>query len=148
MWQGINGTTQPGACDSPAVSDKHSRTFFWVTWCHSKRKCIYLKFMLQAIRFFMSSNLTVQGLKVKNSPQFHFRFDVCQNVHIEMLNIKAPAGSPNTDGIHIENTNNVKIYNSAVSNGDSFFYTLKLFIFVCPFPTSEAHYLFGYQPSL
>lgn len=75
--------------------------------------------MLQAVRFFMSSNLIVKGLKVKNSPQFHFRFDGCQNVHIELLNIKAPAGSPNTDGIHIENTNNVKIYNSAVSNGDS-----------------------------
>lgn len=87
--KGINGSTQPGPCDSPV-----------------------------AIRFFMSSNLTVKGLKVKNSPQFHFRFDGCQNVHIELLNIKAPAGSPNTDGIHIENTNNVKIYNSAVSNGD------------------------------
>ena len=73
--------------------------------------------MLQAIRFFMSTNLRVRGLKVKNSPQFHFRFDGCQNVHIELLNIKAPAGSPNTDGIHVENTNNVKIYNSAISNG-------------------------------
>ncbi|KDP23351.1 hypothetical protein JCGZ_23184 [Jatropha curcas] len=71
-----------------------------------------------AIRFFMSSNLTVQGLKMKNSPQFHFRFDNCQNIHVEMLNIKAPALSPNTDGIHIENTNNVHIYNSVVSNGD------------------------------
>ncbi|KAB2621676.1 polygalacturonase [Pyrus ussuriensis x Pyrus communis] len=87
--KGINGTTQPGPCDSPV-----------------------------AIRFFMSSNLRVQGLKVKNSPQFHFRFDNCQNVHIESLTIKAPALSPNTDGIHIENTNNVKLYNSLISNGD------------------------------
>uniref|UniRef100_A0A2N9EJT3 Pectate lyase superfamily protein domain-containing protein n=1 Tax=Fagus sylvatica TaxID=28930 RepID=A0A2N9EJT3_FAGSY len=71
-----------------------------------------------AIKFFMSSNLTVQGLKVKNSPQFHFRFDACQYVEIELLNIDAPAQSPNTDGIHIENTNNVKIYNSVISNGD------------------------------
>jgi hypothetical protein len=77
-----------------------------------------LKFMMQAIKFFMSSNLTVQGLKVKNSPQFHFRFDACQYVEIELLNIDAPAQSPNTDGIHIENTNNVKIYNSVISNGN------------------------------
>ncbi|KAF7817998.1 polygalacturonase [Senna tora] len=87
--KGINGTTQNGPCDSPV-----------------------------AIRFFMSSNLTVQGVRIKNSPQFHFRFDGCQNVHIENLIIKSPALSPNTDGIHIEDTKNVQIYNSLISNGD------------------------------
>ncbi|KAF8401252.1 hypothetical protein HHK36_012184 [Tetracentron sinense] len=87
--KGINGTTLPGPCDSPV-----------------------------AIRFFMSSNLTVQGLKIKNSPQFHFRFDNCRNVHIDSIHIQAPALSPNTDGIHIENTNSVGIYNSVISNGD------------------------------
>ncbi|KAG8389608.1 hypothetical protein BUALT_Bualt02G0246800 [Buddleja alternifolia] len=71
-----------------------------------------------AIRFFMSNNLTVQGIKIRNSPQFHFRFDNCKNVHIESIHITAPALSPNTDGIHIENTNNVEIYNSVISNGD------------------------------
>ncbi|KAL2535211.1 Pectin lyase-like superfamily protein [Forsythia ovata] len=71
-----------------------------------------------AIRFFMSNNLTVQGIKIRNSPQFHFRFDNCRNVHIESIHITAPALSPNTDGIHIENTNNVGIYNSVISNGD------------------------------
>ncbi|KAI3449355.1 hypothetical protein Pfo_006020 [Paulownia fortunei] len=71
-----------------------------------------------AIRFFMSNNLTVQGIEIRNSPQFHFRFDNCRNVHIESIHITAPALSPNTDGIHIENTNNVEIYNSVISNGD------------------------------
>ncbi|KAJ6756988.1 hypothetical protein OIU74_026279 [Salix koriyanagi] len=87
--KGRNGATLPGPCDSPV-----------------------------AMRFFMSSNLTVQGLEVKNSPQFHFRFDDCQNVTVQMLSIKSPPQSPNTDGIHIENTNNVQIYDSVVSNGD------------------------------
>ncbi|KAJ7977717.1 Polygalacturonase family [Quillaja saponaria] len=87
--KGIHGKTPRGPCDSPI-----------------------------AIRFFMSSNLTVQGLKIKNSPQFHFRFDNCKNVNIDSIYITAPALSPNTDGIHIENTNDVKIYNTVVSNGD------------------------------
>lgn len=65
----------------------------------------------------MSSNLTVQGLKIKDSPQFHFRFDSCRNVQIESIHITAPPLSPNTDGIHIENTNNVQIYDSVISNG-------------------------------
>ena len=74
-------------------------------------------FTMQAIRFFMSSNLTVQGIRVKDSPQFNFRFDNCKNVHIESIHITAPPLSPNTDGIHIENANDVKIYNSVISNG-------------------------------
>ncbi|GAA0167020.1 hypothetical protein Leryth_015026 [Lithospermum erythrorhizon] len=87
--KGANKKSPPGPCDSPV-----------------------------AIRFFMSSNITVRGIKIKNSPQFHFRFDGCHDVHIEYININSPALSPNTDGIHIENSNNVKIYNSLVSNGD------------------------------
>ncbi|XP_019187679.1 PREDICTED: polygalacturonase At1g48100-like isoform X2 [Ipomoea nil] len=87
--RGVNGTTLPGPCDSPV-----------------------------AIRFFTSSNLTVQDLKIKNSPLFHFRFDNCHDVHIDSLYIKAPPNSPNTDGIHIENTYDVTIHNSIVSNGD------------------------------
>ncbi|XP_059311039.1 polygalacturonase At1g48100-like [Lycium ferocissimum] len=87
--KGPNGSTLPGPCDSPI-----------------------------AIRFFMSSNLTVEGIWMKNSPQFNFRFDNCKNVHIESLHITAPAWSPNTDGIHIEQTSNVEIYDSLISNGD------------------------------
>ncbi|CAL1407762.1 unnamed protein product [Linum trigynum] len=71
-----------------------------------------------AIRFFMSSNLTVQGFKVHNSPQFHFRFDQCRNVVVRKLDINSPALSPNTDGIHIENTNNFILQSSLISNGD------------------------------
>ncbi|KAH0448580.1 hypothetical protein IEQ34_022380 [Dendrobium chrysotoxum] len=72
----------------------------------------------KALRFFMSSNLTVNGIKIQNSPQFHFRFDNCKNVIIDSIAISSPALSPNTDGIHVENTNNVGIYNSIISNGD------------------------------
>lgn len=74
-------------------------------------------YFVQALRFFMSSNLTVQGLKIKNSPFFHFRFDSCHDVHIDSLYIKSPSLSPNTDGIHIENTNDVTIQNSIIYNG-------------------------------
>ncbi|XP_039126868.1 polygalacturonase At1g48100-like [Dioscorea cayenensis subsp. rotundata] len=87
--RGPNGTTLPGPCDSPAL-----------------------------IRFFMSSNLTVRELRIENSPQFHVKFDGCEDVHIEGLSINSPALSPNTDGIHIENTKKVAIYNSMISNGD------------------------------
>ncbi|KAF2325004.1 hypothetical protein GH714_022189 [Hevea brasiliensis] len=57
----------------------------------------------------------------RNGGIFHAnptRFDNCKNVHIISIHITAPALSPNTDGIHIENTNNVEIYDSVISNGD------------------------------
>ncbi|KAL0457541.1 UNVERIFIED_CONTAM: Polygalacturonase [Sesamum latifolium] len=87
--RGPNGSTLPGPCDSPAL-----------------------------IRFFMSSNLVVSGLRIQNSPQFHMKFDGCQGVLIDKLSISSPKLSPNTDGIHIENTKSVGIYNSVIGNGD------------------------------
>ena len=65
----------------------------------------------------MSSNLVVRGLSIKNSPQFHMKFDGCEGVLIDELSISSPKLSPNTDGIHIENTKSVGIYNSMIANG-------------------------------
>ena len=45
------------------------------------------------------------------------KFDGCEGVLIERLSISSPKLSPNTDGIHIENTKSVGIYNTMVSNG-------------------------------
>ncbi|XP_057485237.1 polygalacturonase At1g48100 [Actinidia eriantha] len=87
--RGPNGSTLPGPCDSPAL-----------------------------IRFFVSSNLVVSGLRIQNSPQFHMKFDGCEGVLIDKLSISSPKLSPNTDGIHIENTKFVGIYDSVIANGD------------------------------
>ncbi|KAG5057873.1 hypothetical protein GLYMA_05G133400v4 [Glycine max] len=87
--RGPSGKTLSGPCGSPAM-----------------------------IRFFMSSNLKVNGLKIQNSPQFHMIFNGCQGVLIDKLSISSPKLSPNTDGIHVENSKYVGIYNSMISNGD------------------------------
>ncbi|EPS63155.1 hypothetical protein M569_11631, partial [Genlisea aurea] len=71
-----------------------------------------------AIRFFMSHRVIVEGIKIKHSPQFHVRFDDCAHVHVDSIHITSPFWSPNTDGIHLENSNFVQIYNSRISNGD------------------------------
>ncbi|KAM0921851.1 hypothetical protein ACQ4PT_006570 [Festuca glaucescens] len=85
--RGPNGSTLPGPCDSPAL-----------------------------IRFFVSNNVSVQGLRIENSPQFHLKFDNCNQVRVDGLFISSPA--PNTDGIHVENTKSVQILNSRINNGD------------------------------
>lgn len=105
----------PGPCDSPAVSTyKQFREL-----CFHKLISILMAFQcFQLIRFFMSYNLRVRDLRIENSPQFHFKFDGCENVQIEGISINSPALSPNTDGIHVENTKSVFISNSFISNGD------------------------------
>lgn len=98
-------------------------------------KYICLPF-IQLIRFFLSTNLVVSGLRIQNSPQFHMKFDGCEGVLIDKLSISSPKLSPNTDGIHIENTKYVGIYNSVIANGNqikshkSCFYQLRNF-FLC-----------------
>ncbi|KAL5226893.1 hypothetical protein ABZP36_015158 [Zizania latifolia] len=87
--RGPNGSTLPGSCDSPAL-----------------------------IRFVVSNDVTVQGLRIENSPQFHLKFDGCSGVRVDGLVVSSPAFSPNTDGVHVENTTSVQILNSRISNGD------------------------------
>lgn len=54
------------------------------------------------------------------------KFDGCDGVLIEKLSISSPKLSPNTDGIHIENTKAVGIYNSMISNGRAIVLSLSL----------------------
>ncbi|CAO2192532.1 unnamed protein product [Urochloa humidicola] len=87
--RGPNGSTLPGPCDSPAL-----------------------------IRFFSSNDVAVRGLQIENSPQFHLKFDACTRVTVDGLFVSSPASSPNTDGVHVENTTAVQILNSRIYNGD------------------------------
>ncbi|OEL14705.1 Polygalacturonase [Dichanthelium oligosanthes] len=87
--RGPNGSTLPGPCDSPAL-----------------------------VRFFLSNDVTVRGLRIENSPQFHLKFDGCARVSVDGLFVSSPAFSPNTDGVHVENTTAVQILHSRIYNGD------------------------------
>lgn len=73
---------------------------------------------MQLIKFVASSDVSVQGLRMENSPQFHLKFDGCSRVLVDGLVVSSPASSPNTDGVHVENTSSVRILNSRISNGD------------------------------
>ena len=65
-----------------------------------------------------STNLTVDGLTLTNSPSFHLVPYQCQNVTIQNLTITAPADSPNTDGIDPANCTHVVIQNCTIDTGD------------------------------
>jgi polygalacturonase len=60
----------------------------------------------------------IQGVTLKNSPQFHLVPQRCEDVLIEDISIIAPADSPNTDGIDPTGSRNVLIRRCFIDVGD------------------------------
>ncbi|CAI9265553.1 unnamed protein product [Lactuca saligna] len=71
-----------------------------------------------AIRFYGSSDVTVTGITIQNSPQTHLKFDNCQSVQVSDITVSSPGDSPNTDGIHLQNSQDVTIQSSKLACGD------------------------------
>ncbi|KAL0343188.1 UNVERIFIED_CONTAM: putative polygalacturonase [Sesamum angustifolium] len=59
-----------------------------------------------------------RGLKHRNSQRNHVSIDGCNGATISNLDIKAPAKSPNTDGIDISASTNLRIHDCLVATGD------------------------------
>lgn len=71
-----------------------------------------------ALRFYGSSNVRVTGISIVNSSQCHLKFDSCQGVMVHNLTISSPEDSPNTDGIHLQNSKGVNIHHTNMACGD------------------------------
>ncbi|VFQ82267.1 unnamed protein product [Cuscuta campestris] len=71
-----------------------------------------------ALRFYGSQGVTVTGIQFINSPKAHLKFDSCTNVAVNKVKITSPETSPNTDGIHLQNTKGVTIQGSTIACGD------------------------------
>ncbi|XP_059436126.1 polygalacturonase-like [Corylus avellana] len=60
----------------------------------------------------------IDGLMSVNSQMFHIVFNGFQNVHVERVKIIAAGDSPNTDGIHVQLSQDVTIMESTIKTGD------------------------------
>lgn len=76
-----------------------------------------IKFVSQALRFYGSRDVTVTGITIQNSPQTHLKFDDCVGVQVFSLSISSPGNSPNTDGIHLQNSQDVVISTTSLACG-------------------------------
>ncbi|XP_022973235.1 polygalacturonase-like [Cucurbita maxima] len=65
-----------------------------------------------------AQNVNINGLSSINSQKFNIVVHGCQNVHMTRVNVSAADDSPNTDGIHVQQSSDVTILNSSISNGD------------------------------
>ncbi|CAK9182756.1 unnamed protein product [Ilex paraguariensis] len=71
-----------------------------------------------ALRFYGSFNVTVTGITIQNSQQCHLKFDNCIGVLVFNMSISSPGDSPNTDGIHLQNSKDVLIHSTNLACGD------------------------------
>ncbi|XP_073152477.1 polygalacturonase At1g48100-like [Henckelia pumila] len=65
-----------------------------------------------------SNNVTISGITVTNSPRMHIFIYGCHQVEVSNVKVSSPGNSPNTDGIHVSNTQHVRIHHSNISCGD------------------------------
>ncbi|XP_050227448.1 polygalacturonase-like [Mercurialis annua] len=71
-----------------------------------------------AVTFYKCKNLVVENLKIQNGQQMHISFQGSTNVKVSNLVVTSPEHSPNTDGIHITDTQNIEISKSVIGTGD------------------------------
>ncbi|KAH6792141.1 hypothetical protein C2S52_002618 [Perilla frutescens var. hirtella] len=74
---------------------------------------LYVKMIIEK-----SSNITITGITIENSPLMHMFIENCKYVTIHNFTLRSPAHSPNTDGIHISRVQHVLIYNTTIACGD------------------------------
>nr|VDC69538.1 unnamed protein product [Brassica rapa] len=70
------------------------------------------------LTFYNLKNLRVNNLRVRNTQQIQISIEKCSNVQVSNVEVTAPADSPNTDGIHITNSQNIQISKSTIGTGD------------------------------
>ncbi|XP_058105269.1 probable polygalacturonase At3g15720 [Magnolia sinica] len=90
---------------------------WWAQSCkiHPEKKCTLAPtaLLLDACNY-----LHVSGITLFNNPRNHISINSCNNVYISSVTITAPADSPNTDGIDIEHSQYVNIWQSTIGTGD------------------------------
>ncbi|KAG9141285.1 hypothetical protein Leryth_001753 [Lithospermum erythrorhizon] len=72
----------------------------------------------RSVTFMWCNNVNVRGLKSYNSQTIHIAISHSNNIKMSSLYIRAPSGSPNTDGINILQSRGVTITGSTIQTGD------------------------------
>ncbi|GJN15095.1 hypothetical protein PR202_gb01985 [Eleusine coracana subsp. coracana] len=92
---------------------------WWATSCKRKKtQPCYSGPRPKALHFEECRGVSVQGVTFQNGPQFHLIFTRCSDVKANFLRVIAPADSPNTDGIHLNDSSHVQIMDNLISTGD------------------------------
>ncbi|XP_016506354.2 polygalacturonase-2-like [Nicotiana tabacum] len=90
---------------------------WWQNSCKINKK-LPCKHAPTALTFYNCNNLKLRDLKIEDAQQMHVSFERCSRVEVTKLFVSAPENSPNTDGIHITNTQYITISGCTIGTGD------------------------------
>ncbi|KAF3323020.1 polygalacturonase [Carex littledalei] len=79
---------------------------------------LILNILFAVVRFYKSYNILVRDIRIVDSPQCHLKFDSSRWIRVKNVTISSPQDTPNTDGIHLQNTRDVEIRKSNIGCGD------------------------------
>lgn len=121
---------QSGKKSAPTVSVSISYSYSFLQHVF---KLMFLVFLMKALRFSHCNNLQVRGLRHVNSQKNHVSINGCNDTIISGLVITAPRKSPNTDGIDISRSTNLRILDSVMATGKHLSHTYQFYqaIFLC-----------------
>ncbi|XP_060211502.1 polygalacturonase-like [Lycium barbarum] len=83
--------------------------------CKESKKCNKLP---NNLSFNSLTNSIIKDITTLDSKSFHVNVNQCKNLTFLHFNVSAPAGSPNTDGIHISRSSSVNVTDSSFATGD------------------------------
>ncbi|OIS99334.1 PREDICTED: exopolygalacturonase-like [Nicotiana attenuata] len=83
--------------------------------CSKNPHCMPLPVTL---RFDFVTNSRIHHLRSINSKNSHINLFACNNINISFVRMTAPGDSPNTDGIHIGASTNIRISRTVIQTGD------------------------------
>jgi polygalacturonase len=70
------------------------------------------------IQFYECKNITIEGIKIQNSPFWTINPEFCDDIVVHGVSIHNPANAPNTDGINPSSCSNVRISDCFIHVGD------------------------------
>lgn len=91
---------------------------WWTLYENAKSSGTALPARPRLIKLNNSTNISIDSLNLKNSPQFHISLENCWHVNVEYVTITAPSNSPNTDGVDPATSHFVTISHCTIDTGD------------------------------
>ncbi|KAK3138118.1 hypothetical protein QOZ80_5AG0364780 [Eleusine coracana subsp. coracana] len=84
---------------------------------HDKKRCATQP-APKAVHFEDCKGISVRGITLQNSPQYHLTFTRSSNIEANYLRVTSPADSPDTVGVHLVDSYNVHVMDDLISTGD------------------------------
>merc|ERR1712137_506597 len=111
LFENINGIVVTGR----GTFDGQGAASWKYNDCKKNNDCVQLPSSIRIVRV---NNAVFRGITSLNSKGVHFFITRSQNIRLRGVHIFAPEDSPNTDGIHISNSDNVRISKTIIRTGD------------------------------